>query len=59
MKKLVVALILGVAAGYHWGYNEGSDGKPSIVARSLDHFGHSKIKAAQEANEKRIQDASK
>ena len=59
MRKALVALLLGLAMGYHWGYDEGSGGKPSIVARTLDRFGTSKIKAAQEANEKRIEDASK
>jgi hypothetical protein len=59
MWKLLVALIIGLAMGYYWGYDEGSSGKPSIVARSLDHFGTSKLKAAQEAREKRVEDASK
>jgi hypothetical protein len=59
MWKLLVVLIIGLAMGYHWGYNEGSSGKPSIVARSLDHFGASKLKAAQEARDKRVEEASK
>jgi hypothetical protein len=59
MWKLLVVLIIGLAMGYRWGYDEGSTGKPSIVARTLDHFGMSKIKAAQEAREKRVEDASK
>jgi hypothetical protein len=59
MKRFVVALIVGLIMGYTWGYGEGSDGKPSIVARTLDRFGTSKVKAAQEAREKRVEDASK
>jgi hypothetical protein len=59
MKKVLVAVILGVAAGYHWGYGEGVAGQPSIVARTLDRFGTSKIKAANRAREERIQEASK
>jgi len=59
MWKLLVALIIGLAMGYNWGYHEGSSGMPSVVARGLDHFGTSKLRAAQEANDKRIEDASK
>jgi hypothetical protein len=59
MKKFLVALLLGLAMGYHWGYDEGWAGKPSVVARSLDHFGTSKVRAEREANDKRIEEASK
>ena len=59
MKRLILALIVGVALGYHWGYGEGTDGKPSIAARTLDRFGTSKMKDAQESREKRVQDASR
>ena len=59
MWKLLLALIIGLGMGYHWGYDEGSTGKASIVARALDHFGTSKLRAAQEARDKRIEDASK
>jgi hypothetical protein len=59
MKRLILALIVGVALGYRWGYREGTDGKPSIVARTLDRFGTSKLKDAQDAREKRVQDASR
>ena len=59
MKRVVVALIIGVAMGYRWGYKEGDEGRPSIVSRTLDRFGTSKVKAAQEAQEKRVQEASR
>ena len=59
MKKVLVALIIGLAAGYHWGYDEGSGGKPSIALRVLDKFGASKLKSAQEAQDKRVEEASK
>lgn len=59
MKRVIVAVIIGLAMGYRWGYDEGSGGKPSVVARTLDRFGTSKIKAAQEEHEKRIQEATK
>ena len=59
MKKLIVALILGVAVGYGWGYGEGHDGQPSVVARTLDHFGASKLRAEQAARDKLIDAAGK
>ena len=59
MKKVVVALILGLAMGYHWGYDEGSDGKASVALRVLDKFGVSKLRTAQEAHDKRVEEASK
>ncbi len=59
MKKMFVALIIGLAMGYYWGYGEGSTGMPSIAIRGLNHFGASKVKAAQEAREKGVEDASK
>ena len=59
MMKFVVARLLGLAMGYHWGYDEGWAGKPSIVARSLDRFGTSKVRAAREANDKRVEEASR
>ena len=59
MKRVILALIIGVAMGYRWGYSEGTGGRPSVVTRTLDRFGTSKVKAAQEAQEKRVQDASK
>jgi len=59
MKRVLLALIVGVALGYNWGYGEGTNGRPSIVARTLDVFGTSKVKEAQEARERRVQDASK
>jgi hypothetical protein len=59
MKKALVALILGLAMGYHWGYDEGSDGKKSVALRVLDKFGATKLKDAQEAHDKRVEEASK
>jgi len=59
MRRLVAALILGVAMGYHWGFDEGSAGKPSIVARALDKFGASKIQEAQDEHNRRVNEAMK
>jgi hypothetical protein len=59
MRKLLVALIVGLAMGYHWGYDEGSDGKPSIALRVLDKFGVSRLREAQENHDRRVEEASK
>ena len=59
MRRLIVALMLGLAMGYNWGYDDGNDGKPSVVARTLDKFGTSKIKEAQAAQDARVQEALK
>jgi hypothetical protein len=59
MKRVIVALIIGIAVGYSWGFGEGADGKPSVVERTLDRFGTSKVRAAQEARQRRVDEALK
>jgi hypothetical protein len=59
MKRLILVLLVGLAMGYRWGYDDGNGGKATIVSRTLDRFGTAKVKAAQEANTKRIDEASK
>jgi hypothetical protein len=59
MKRLVITLILGLGIGYYWGYGDGNGRHGSIVSRTLDRFGTSKIRAARELNDRRIDDASK
>jgi hypothetical protein len=59
MRRFVFALIIGVAMGYHWGFDEGSAGKESIVARTLERFGTKTIREAQEAHGRRIDEAMK
>lgn len=41
------------------GYGDGNDGRPTIVNRALERFGTSKVKAAQDAQNERIQEASR
>jgi hypothetical protein len=55
----MLALLVGLAAGYHWGYGDGVNGGPSIISRTLDRFGASQIRAEQAENDKRIDDAGK
>lgn len=59
MRRLIVAIIVGFALGYSMGYGDGNDGRPTIVNRALERFGTSKVKAAQDAQNERIQEASR
>ena len=59
MKRMVVALLLGLAVGYNWGFGEGTEGRPSVMSRTLERFGTSKVKAAQDARNKRVNELTK
>ncbi len=59
MKRVILALIIGVAVGYKWGFGDGTNGGPSIVERTLDKFGASKVRDAQRARDKRVEEASR
>ena len=63
MRRAIAALIVGLALGYTWGYSwgygDGNDGRPSVASRVLERFGTSKVRAAQEAHDQRIQEASR
>ena len=59
MKRVILALLVVLAAGYHFGFDDATAGGDSIVSRTLDRFGSSKIRNAQEAQDRRIQEASK
>lgn len=37
--KYVLALVVGLAAGYYLGFSDGSSGKPSIVSRVVGKVG--------------------
>ncbi len=39
MKTLILGLILGLGAGYFWGYGEARAGKPSVARRVMVKFG--------------------
>jgi len=59
MKRIIVALLVGLAAGYHYGFDDATEGRASVVSRTLDRFGTSKIRNAQAAQERRVQEASR
>ena len=59
MKRLLVALMIGLAVGYHYGFDDATQGRDSITTRTLDRFGTSKIRNAQRAQERRVEEASR
>jgi hypothetical protein len=59
MVKLLAALIIGLGFGYYMGYDEGYRKEPSVVTRSLDYFGLSRVRHAQTARERNVQEALK
>jgi hypothetical protein len=59
MKKAVAALLLGACIGYYWGYGEGFQQRPSVIERTLDKFGASKLKKDKNARERNLQEASR
>ena len=59
MKRVIVALIIGLVVGYNWGFGEGTAGKQSVVERTLERFGTAKVKAAQDARNKRVDELTK
>jgi hypothetical protein len=59
MKPLVIGLLLGLAVGYWQGFGDGRTGKDNIAVRTLNAFGVSKIRAAEESRAERIHEASR
>ncbi len=44
MKPLILGLIVGLAAGYFWGFGDGSAGRPNVAQRVLNQFGVETVK---------------
>jgi hypothetical protein len=59
MKRLIVALLFGLAVGYRYGYGDAKDGQPSVFTRALDKFGASRLRAAQADRDRRADEASR
>jgi hypothetical protein len=59
MKRLIAALIVGLAIGYHVGFDDADQGRESIVTRTLDRFGTSKLRRAQTEHDRRVDEASR
>ena len=46
MKTLILGLIIGVAAGYFWGFGDAAPGRPSVAQRVLIKFGVETVKGS-------------
>ena len=59
MKAIIIGLLIGLSVGYWQGYSDAKIGRHNIAVRTLNSFGVAKIKAAQDAAEKRTEEASR
>lgn len=59
MKPLLFGLVLGLAVGYWQGWGDGKSGRDNIAVRTLNAFGASKIKAAEESRARSRDEASR
>ncbi len=59
MIRLIAAVIVALIVGYSWGYGDGTKGNGTVFERTLEKFGTEKVRAAQDARERRVQDAIK
>ena len=59
MKRVIAALLFGLAIGYKYGYGDADDGRPSVFTRALDKFGATKLRAAQSERDRRVEEASR
>jgi hypothetical protein len=44
MKALVLGLIIGLAAGYFWGFGDAAAGRANVAQRVLNKFGVETVK---------------
>ena len=59
MKPLFVGLLIGLGVGYWQGYGDARDGRSNIAVRTLNKFGVAKIRAAEDARERKVEEASR
>jgi len=59
MKPLLVGLVLGLVVGYWQGFGDARHGRDSIAVRALNAFGVGKIRAAEDARAKKVEEASR
>jgi hypothetical protein len=44
MKTLILGLIVGLAAGYVWGFGDAAAGRPHVAQRAVNKFGVETVK---------------
>ena len=59
MKRMIAALLFGLAVGYRYGYSDAHEGQSSVFNRALDKFGAAKLRAAQADRDRRVDEASR
>ncbi len=57
MKTLVLGLIIGLAAGYSWGYGEAAAGKAHVARRVMVKFGAATVERGNRRMEAAIDSA--
>lgn len=57
MKTLILGLVIGLAAGYSWGYGEAAAGKPNVARRVMVKFGASAVERGHRRIEAAIDSA--
>ena len=57
MKTLVLGLIIGLAAGYFWGFGDAAAGRPNVAQRVLNKFGVETVKQGNRRIEAAIDSA--
>jgi hypothetical protein len=57
VKTLILGLIIGLAAGYSWGYGERAAGKANVAQRVMVMFGASTIDRGNRRMEAAIESA--
>jgi len=59
MKRMIAALLFGLAMGYRYGYSDAKEGQTSVFNRALDKFGAGKLRAAQADRDRKVEEASR
>jgi hypothetical protein len=57
VKTLILGLIIGLAAGYFWGYGEAAAGKASVGRRVMVKFGASTVERTHRRREAAVESA--
>jgi hypothetical protein len=57
VKALILGLILGLAAGYYWGYGDAAARKPNIARRVMVKFGASTVERTHRRREAAVETA--
>jgi hypothetical protein len=54
MKTLILGLIIGLSAGYFWGFGDAAAGRPNVAQRVVNKFGVETVKRENRRKEAAI-----